>query len=49
MIDYNGEDMEEVSHALNEVLEPSEVVNLITELYFLLETQDRVKVKQQIS
>lgn len=49
MLDYNDEEMEDVAGDLHEQLKNDEIVELITELYFLLETPDRVIVKKNIS
>ena len=49
MFDYDGEDLEDVAEALQEQLEDDEIVKLIAELYFMLETKERVEVKKAIS
>ena len=49
-VDYTGrEDMEEVMEDLTEVFDEDEIVRLITELYFSLDTQARLDVKRNIS
>ena len=49
-VDYTGrEDMEEVMEDLTEVFDEDEIVRLITELYFSLDTPARLDVKRNIS
>ena len=49
LLEINGnEEIEDIASELADTLENKEVVELITELYFLLETPERVQVKRYI-
>ncbi len=51
MLDYTDEEMQEVAEQLVGVIDDeNKIVELITELYFLLdETKDKIAVKKNIS
>lgn len=49
MFDYNDEGMEDVAEAINEQLTDDEIIALIAELYFGLESADRLIAKRNIS
>ncbi len=49
MFDYCGEEPAEIAEDILEQLKKEEIVELIVELYFLLETPERVDLKRKIS
>ena len=48
MFDSDDKNIEDVFEKLTELLEDDEIVKLMTELYFGLETEDRVEFKRNI-
>ena len=49
MFDYTDEEMPELAEEIEEQLKKEEIIELITELYFLLENKERLEVKRNIS